>query len=108
MLKLTEKQIEDISETMKEELGDQYEDVRPILQRTFTVGKLRKALEGLDDSLPVELEIVLEVSDEGDCTAQPGFAIHSFQSEDRFTLVGALPGNSESYAEAFEIDKDRH
>lgn len=108
MSKLTDKQIEAIAETMKEELGDEYEDVTPLLRRTITVGKLRQALEGLQDNLPIELEIVLEVNDDGDCTAQPGFAIHSFSTGDRFTLVGALPGNSEAYAQAFEIDKDRH
>ncbi|MBC7466144.1 MAG: hypothetical protein H7256_09130 [Bdellovibrio sp.] len=110
MLNLTQEQIAEITESMRQENGANAEEVANILKRVLTVGDLKKALANVDDSLPVELEIVLEISDDGDCAAQPGLAIHHYQirkGDDgypRFTIVGAQPQNSEAYAEAFELD----
>lgn len=110
MLNLSQDQLAEITESMREEHGCNAEEVASILKRAMTVGDLKKALETVDDALPVELEIVLEITPEGDCAAQPGLAIHHYQVRKgdegypRFTLVGAQPQNSEAYAEAFELD----
>lgn len=113
MLNLTKDQIAEMTESMKQELGANAEEIANILKRTLTVGDLKKVLENVDEALPVELEIILEITPEGDCSAQPGLAIHHYQvrkGDDgyaRFTLVGAQPQNSEAYAEAFELDTTR-
>lgn len=110
MLNLSKDQINEMTESMRQEHGANPEEIANILKRMMTVGDLKKALENVDEALPVELEIVLEVSSEGDCSIQPGLAIHHYQvrkDDDgypRFTLVGAQPQNSEAYAEAFELD----
>ena len=110
MLNLSKEQLAEMTETMRQEHGANAEEIASILKRTMTVGDLKKALENVDESLPVELEIVLEITPEGDCTAQPGLAIHHYQVRKgdegypRFTLVGAQPQNAEAYAEAFELD----
>lgn len=110
MLNLTESQIAEMTESMRQENGANAEEVANILKRAMTVGDLKKALAHVDDALPVELEIVLEISEEGDCSAQPGLAIHHYQVQKgddgypRFTIVGAQPQNSEAYAQAFELD----
>lgn len=106
---LTPQQIETISQFLKKEHGDFEEDFNPILKRTFTVGMLKKALEGVDESLPVELEIALDISSDGVCTTQPGFAIHTYLVQEKgdgsgkLAIVGALPDNVEDYVEAFEL-----
>ena len=110
MLKLTDSQIQEITESMRQELGANQEEITNILKRAMTVGDLKKALENVDENLPVELEMVLEITPDGDCAAQPGLAIHHYQVQKgddgypRFTLVGAQPQNAEAYAEAFELD----
>ncbi|MFZ3231209.1 MAG: hypothetical protein WA160_13460 [Pseudobdellovibrio sp.] len=111
MLNLTKDQMAEITDSMRQELGANNEEIANILKRTLSVGDLKKALENVDDSLPVELEVILEITEDGDCSAQPGLAIHHYQvrkGEDdgypRFTLVGAQPQTVEAYAEAFEID----
>jgi hypothetical protein len=110
MLNLSEAQIAEMTESMKQEPGANVQEIASLLKRTMTVGDLKKSLEGVDESLPVELEVVLEITPEGDCAAQPGLAVHHYQvrKDDegyaRFTIVGAQPQNVEAYAEAFEID----
>lgn len=110
MLQLSEKQKAEMAESMRQENGANAEEIANIMNRMMTVGDLKKALAHVDDSLPVELEIVLEITEEGDCSTQPGLAIHHYQVQKgddgyaRFTLVGAQPQNSEAYAEAFELD----
>jgi hypothetical protein len=110
MSRLTEKQIEKISATLKQEQGANNEEIQHVLKRTLTVGALKKVLARLEDNLPVELEVVMEITDEGDCTAQPGLAIHHYvvgEGDDgfpRLTLVGAPPQLAQVYAEAFEMD----
>ncbi|MFN8847827.1 MAG: hypothetical protein ACK5W9_13330 [Bdellovibrionales bacterium] len=110
MLNLSQEQLAEISESMRQEHGANTEEIASILKRAMTVGDLKKALENVDNNLPVELEIVLEITADGDCAAQPGMAIHHYQVRQgdegypRFTLVGAQPQNAEAYAEAFEID----
>lgn len=107
---LSKRQMEAMSEAMKQEHGASADEVENVLKRTFTVGELKNLLNGVDESLPVELEVVIEVNEEGDCATQPGLAIHSYQVREgdegfpRFTLVGAPPQNAEAYAEAFELD----
>jgi len=109
MSQLTEKQIEKISEALKKEQGANAEEIHHVLQRTLTVGALKNILLTLDENLPVELEVIMEVTEEGDCSAQPGLAIHHYQVTDdddgfpRLTLVGAPPQLAEAYAEAFEL-----
>jgi hypothetical protein len=109
MSRLTDSQIEKISATLKEEQGANADEIHQVLQRTMTVGSLKQILSKLDDSLPVELEVILEISQEGDCAAQPGLAIHHYEvtEEDdgfaRLTLVGVPPQLAEVYAEAFEL-----
>jgi hypothetical protein len=106
---LTDKQIEKISKTLREEQGANAEEIQHVLRRTLTVGALKQILTQFEDNLPVELEVVVEVNEDGDCTAQPGLAIHHYRVTDeddgypRFTLVGAPPQLAESYAEAFEL-----
>lgn len=108
---LTPQQIDQISQFLKQEHGDVDEDFSPILKRTFTVGMLKKALEGVDESLPVELEIALDISEDGVCTTQPGFAIHTYtvaekgDGSGKLAIVGALPDNVDDYVEAFELDR---
>ena len=110
MLKLTDSQVKEMTESMRQELGANSEEIANILKRAMTVGDLKKALANVDDNLPVEVEIVLEITPEGDCAAQPGLAIHHYQVQKgddgypRFTIVGAQPQNAEAYAEAFELD----
>ena len=110
MSQLTEKQIERMTEAMKQEQGANTEEIQGVLKRVLTVGALKKALATVDDSLPVELEVIIEITETGDCAAQPGFAIHHYQVTEqddgfpRLTLVGAPPQLAEAYAEAFEID----
>lgn len=110
MLNLSKEQMAEMTESLRQELGANSEEIADILKRAITVGDLKKALENVDDSLPVELEVVLEITAEGDCAAQPGLAIHHYQvrhGDDgypRFTIVGAQPQNARAYAEAFEID----
>ena len=110
MSRITEKQIEKISATLKQEQGATSEEINQVLQRTLTVGALKQILSKLDDSLPIELEVVMEITDEGDCSAQPGLAIHHYlvnEDDDgfpRLTLVGAPPQLAQVYAEAFELD----
>lgn len=110
MSRLTSMQIEKISETLKKEQGANSDEVHQVLQRTLTVGALKQVLSKLDDSLPVELEVILEMSEEGDCAAQPGLAIHHYEVKDdddgfaRLTLVGVPPQLAEAYAEAFELE----
>lgn len=110
MSRLTEKQIEKISTTLKQEQGASSEEIEHVLKRTMTVGALKQVLARLDDALPVELEVVMEITEEGDCTAQPGLAIHHYVVTDgddgfaRLTLVGAPPQLAQVYAEAFELD----
>jgi len=110
MLNLSKDQIAQMTESMRQEHGANAEEIASLLKRVMTVGDLKKALEGADDSLPVELEVVMEITEEGDCSVQPGLAIHHYQvrtGDDgypRFALVGAQPQNAEAYAEAFEID----
>ena len=110
MLNLSKDQLAEMTESMRQENGANAEEVAALLKRVMTVGDLKKALENVDESLPVELEIVLEITPEGDCAAQPGLAIHHYQVQKgddgypRFTLVGAQPQNAEAYAEAFELD----
>ncbi|MBC7742551.1 MAG: hypothetical protein H7061_10150 [Bdellovibrionaceae bacterium] len=109
MLNLSEDQIAEMKASWQE-LGANSEEVTNIIQRAMTVGDLKKILENVDDALPVELEVVLEITEDGNCAAQPGLAIHHYQvrkGEDgyaRFALVGAQPQNAEAYAEVFEID----
>lgn len=110
MSRLSEKQIQVITEAMKQEQGANAEEIENILKRAMTVGDLKKLLNSIDDSLPVELEVVIEVNEDGNCTTQPGLAIHHYKVTDdddgfpRLTLVGAAPQNAEAYAEAFELD----
>lgn len=110
MLNLSQDQIAEMTESIRQEHGANAEEIASILKRALTVGDLKKALENIDDNLPVELEVVLEITADGDCAAQPGLAIHHYQVRKgdegypRFTLVGAQPQNSEAYAEAFELD----
>jgi hypothetical protein len=110
MLNLTKEQIAEITESMRKENGANAQEISSLLKRAMTVGDLKKVLANVDDSLPVELEVILEVTEEGECAAQPGLAIHHYQvrkGDDgypRFTLVGAQPQNVEAYAESFEID----
>ena len=110
MLNLSKKQIEEITESMRQENGANTEEISCLLRRAMSVGDLKKILAMVDDSLPVELEVVLEITEDGQCAAQPGLAIHHYQVQPgddgypRFTLVGAQPQNVEAYAEAFEID----
>ncbi len=109
VLNLSKEQIAEVTAAWQE-LGANAEEVSNILKRTMTVGELKKALVNVDDNLPVELEVVLEITEDGNCAAQPGLAIHHYQvraGEDgyaRFTLVGAQPQNAEAYAETFELD----
>lgn len=110
MSRLSDKQMEKISETLKQEQGANLEEIHQVLQRTMTVGALKQILEKLDDSLPIELEVVMEITDEGDCSAQPGLAIHHYLVQDgddgfpRLTLVGTPPQLAQAYAEAFELE----
>lgn len=107
---MTKDQMDEISASIRQESGGDSNQIAELLSRTYTVGRLKKALEGLDDSLPVEVEVVLEITEEGHCTAQPGLVIHTFQVQEgddgfkRFTLVGAQPQNAEAYSEAFELN----
>lgn len=111
MIGLTEKQITEMTESMKQEHGATAEEIKSLINRTMTVGDLKKALDGVAENLPVELEVILEITEEGHCTAQPGLAVHHYQVRTgdegfpRFTLVGAQPQNADAYAEAFEIDQ---
>ena len=113
MLNLSQEQIAEMSESIRQEHGANTEEIASILKRVMTVGDLKKTLENVDDNLPVELEVVLEITPEGDCAAQPGLAIHHYQVRKgdegypRFTLVGAQPQNSEAYAEAFELNTSK-
>lgn len=110
MSQLTPQQIEKISETLKKEQGANADEIHQVLQRTLTVAGLKKILAKMDDSLPVELEVIVEMSEEGDCAAQPGLAIHHYQVKEdddgfaRLTLVGVPPQLAEAYAEAFELE----
>ncbi len=110
MSRLSEKQIQKMSEAMKQEQGANAEEIHNLLERALTVGDLKKILARFDDSLPVELEVIVDVTENGDCAAQPGLAIHHYQvTEDddgfpRLTLVGAPPQMAQAYAEAFELD----
>lgn len=110
MPSLSQEQMTEMSELMRQEHGANLEEVTSLLKRALTVGDLKKLLAKVDDSLPVELEVILEITAEGDCAAQPGMAVHHYQvnkGDDgypRFTLVGAQPQTIEAYAEAFEID----
>jgi hypothetical protein len=108
--RLTDLQIKTISDTLKKEQGANLDEIHQVLQRTLTVGALKQILAKLDDSLPVELEVIVDVTDGGDCSAQPGLAIHHYEvtNEDdgfpRLTLVGAPPQLAQVYAEAFELE----
>lgn len=110
MLNLSKEQIAEISESMRQESGANDEEVSCLIKRAMSVGDLKRALENIDETLPVELEVILEISEEGECAAQPGLAIHHYQvrkGDDgypRFTIVGAAPQNVEAYAEAFELE----
>lgn len=100
----------EMAELIKQENGANLEEVSQIMKRMMTVGDLKKVIAGMDDSLPIELEVVLEITEDGDCSTQPGLAIHHYQVQKgddgyaRLTLVGAQPQNAEAYATAFEID----
>ena len=113
MSNLTSKQIEKMTEAMRQEHGANAEEIQSALKRAMTVGDLKKLLNGVDESLPIELEVVIEVTEEGNCATQPGLLIHHYQvrEEDegfpRLTLVGAPPQNAEAYAEAFELDLEK-
>lgn len=113
MLRLTQEQLTEMTESMRQELGANPEEIANIIKRAMTVGDLKKVLANVDDALPVEIEVVLAITDEGDCSAQPGLAIHHYQVRTgdegypRFTIVGAQPQNCEAYAEAFELDLTR-
>jgi hypothetical protein len=104
MLNLSQEQIAEMTESMRQEHGANAQEIANILKRAMTVGDLKKALAHVDDSLPVELEVILEITEEGDCAAQPGLAVHHYQVQKgddgfaRFTLVGAQPQNVEAYA----------
>ncbi len=110
MLNLSKEQIAEITESMRQENGANAEEISNLLKRALTVGDLKKILATVDDSLPVELEVVLEIAEDGECSTQPGLAIHNYQVQKgddgypRFTLVGAQPQNVEAYADAFELD----
>lgn len=110
MLNLTKEQMAELSESMRTEHGANATEVAQLIKRAMTVGDLKKILQTVDDSLPVELEVILEISAENDCAVQPGLAIHHYQvreddqSYPRFTLVGSQPQTVEAYAEAFELD----
>lgn len=110
MLNLTKEQIDEITESMRQENGANAEEISSLLKRAMTVGDLKKVLATVDDSLPVELEVVIEISEDGECAAQPGLAVHHYQVQKgddgypRLVLVGAQPQNVEAYAEAFELD----
>jgi hypothetical protein len=113
MLNLSETQLAELTESLRNEHGANAEEINDLVKRAMTVGDLKKILEKYDDSLPVELEVVLELTAEGDCATQPGYAIHHYQvgeSDDgypRLILVGSQPQTVEAYAEAFEIDISR-
>jgi hypothetical protein len=110
MLNLPKEQLARMTESMRLEHGANAEEVSNLLKRALTVGDLKKVLANVDDSLPVELECILEITEEGECSVQPGLAVHYYQVRNdddgypRFTLVGAQPQNVEAYAEAFELD----
>ena len=110
MSRLSDLQIQKISQAMKQEQGANADEIQQLLQRALTVGDLKKILSQMDDSLPVELEVIIDINENGDCSAQPGLAIHHYRvtEEDdgfpRLTLVGAPPQMAEAYAQAFEID----
>jgi hypothetical protein len=110
MSRLTEQQIQKMTDTMRQEQGANAEEIHELLERALTVGDLKKILAHFDDSLPVELEVIIDVTENGDCAAQPGLAIHHYEvtEEDdgfpRLTLVGAPPQMAQAYAEAFELD----
>ena len=113
MINISQEQLALMTEGMREELGANPDEIASIVKRAMTVGDLKKALANVDDALPVEVEVILEITDEGDCAAQPGLAIHHYQVRKgdkgypRFTIVGAQPQNAEAYAEAFEIDAQK-
>lgn len=110
MSNLSKEQISVITESMRQESGANPTEIAALLKRAMTVGDLKKLLATVDDTLPVELEVILEITEQGDCAAQPGLAIHHYQVRNgddgfpRFTLVGSQPQVVEAYAEAFEID----
>lgn len=103
----------EMAESMRQENGANAEEVANIMKRMMTVGDLKKILQNVDESLPIEIEVVIELTEDGDCSTQPGLAIHHYQVQKgddgfaRFTLVGAQPQNAEAYAEAFELDISR-
>lgn len=109
MSQLTDSQIKNISEALQKEQGANLQEIDFVLQRTLTVGKLKKILAQFDDTLPVELEVIMEITEEGDCAAQPGLAIHHYEVKSgddgfpRLSLVGAPPQLAEAYCEAFEL-----
>ncbi|MBL7543725.1 MAG: hypothetical protein JNL11_07900 [Bdellovibrionaceae bacterium] len=110
MNKFSKEQMTEMTEIIRQESGANPTEISSLLNRALTVGDLKKLLTSMDDSLPVELEVILEITDQGDCVAQPGLAIHHYQvrkgddSYPRFTLVGCQPQIVEAYAESFEID----
>jgi hypothetical protein len=110
MSKFSKEQTAVITESIRQESGSNPTEIAALLKRALTVGDLKKILSSVDDSLPVELEVILEITENGDCAAQPGLAIHHYQvraGDDgfpRLTLVGCQPQVVDAYAEAFEID----
>ncbi len=110
MSRLSEKQIQKMSDAMKQEQGANLQEIQSLLKRALTVGDLKMLLSKLDDTLPIELEVIVDVTEEGECAAQPGLLIHHYKVTDeddgfpRLTLVGTPPQMAEAYAEAFELD----
>lgn len=107
MSSLSDKTIQQICAYEKQELGQDYEDLTPTLKHTLTVGDLRKALEGVDEKLPVALEIMVD-RDEQAWFSEMGFVVKAYPTagggpgSERFLLNAALPEHVEDFLGEFE------
>ncbi|MGE3683080.1 MAG: hypothetical protein AB7G93_15265 [Bdellovibrionales bacterium] len=102
--------IEGIIDAYKQNMGDDYEEIRPVLRETLTVGQLRERLKGENPALPVKVQIVKEV-DGSSWSADDAFAIDAFNAyasehEQYFILDGCVPSVIEQYKKLLNDDEE--
>lgn len=103
---ISEKTIQEICAHEQRELGGDYVDLRPTLRRALSVGELRKALDGLDDSLPVSIEIMVD-HDGGNWFSESGYAVQAYETDPsvtgvaRFQVGAAAPEHLEAFMQEF-------
>lgn len=79
-------------------------DMRPVLERSYTVGDLIKALQKFSPETPVEVEIPVEFTEDDEMTSEVAYVIDVFETpgETQDTDVITIRACKSDLLEAYE------